>query len=159
MTSWLFAIRRLIGGHSFEGLTYSAEDQAFAMIDLMNFNNVSVDANSKTAWDEGGETIGEIYHAIGRSGNCLGFPAGLCPAVGGGGYGLMSRKYGLASDNVVDDALLVGAKGRLLDRKTRGEDVFWAIRGGGAGSWGAIYSWKIQLVDVPVIVTACSSNL
>ncbi|PIA48339.1 hypothetical protein AQUCO_01400740v1, partial [Aquilegia coerulea] len=155
--SVVFTIRS--GGHSFEGLSYSAGTRAFIMIDLMNLNKVLVDLESKTAWVEGGATVGEIYHAIGRSSNHLGFPAGLCPAVGsgghigGGGYGLMSRKFGLASDNVLD-AILVNADGRLLNRKTMGEEVFWAVRGGGAGNWGAIYSWKIQLIDVPETVTA-----
>ncbi|TVU03881.1 hypothetical protein EJB05_50554, partial [Eragrostis curvula] len=35
-----------------------------------------------------------------------------------------------------------------------GEDVFWAIRGGGGGgSWGVVYAWKIRLVEVPKTVT------
>ncbi|KAK9154806.1 hypothetical protein Sjap_002286 [Stephania japonica] len=128
------------------------------MIDLLWLNKVAVDLASKTAWVEGGATLGEIYYAVGTSSNSLGFPAGFCPAVGngghigGGGFGFMSRKYGLASDNVVD-AILIDANGKLLDHKSMGEEVFWAIRGGGAGSWGAVYSWKITLVDVPETVT------
>ncbi|CAI9100269.1 OLC1v1037233C1 [Oldenlandia corymbosa var. corymbosa] len=34
-----------------------------------------------------------------------------------------------------------------------GEDLFWAIRGGGGASFGVILSWKIKLVRVPRIVT------
>jgi hypothetical protein len=34
-----------------------------------------------------------------------------------------------------------------------GEDLFWAIRGGGGASFGVIVSWKIKLVHVPSIVT------
>ncbi|KAL8512681.1 hypothetical protein ACS0TY_018975 [Phlomoides rotata] len=34
-----------------------------------------------------------------------------------------------------------------------GEDLFWAIRGGGGGSFGIIVSFKVQLVDVPEKVT------
>ncbi|KAG4196612.1 hypothetical protein ERO13_A06G181933v2 [Gossypium hirsutum] len=34
-----------------------------------------------------------------------------------------------------------------------GEDVFWAIRGGGGTSFGVILSWKIKLVHVPRKVT------
>lgn len=37
-----------------------------------------------------------------------------------------------------------------------GEDLFWAIRGGGAASFGVILSWKIKLVPVPEIVTVFS---
>ena len=34
-----------------------------------------------------------------------------------------------------------------------GEDLFWAIRGGGGASFGVILAWKIQLVHVPSVVT------
>ncbi|KAL6201549.1 hypothetical protein ACLB2K_025262 [Fragaria x ananassa] len=34
-----------------------------------------------------------------------------------------------------------------------GEDLFWAIRGGGGASFGVIVSWKIKLVQVPEVVT------
>ncbi|PRQ29796.1 putative tetrahydroberberine oxidase [Rosa chinensis] len=34
-----------------------------------------------------------------------------------------------------------------------GEDLFWAIRGGGGGSFGVIISYKLKLVPVPETVT------
>ncbi|MBA0621887.1 hypothetical protein Godav_007470, partial [Gossypium davidsonii] len=34
-----------------------------------------------------------------------------------------------------------------------GEDLFWAIRGGGGGSFGIVLAWKLKLVTVPAIVT------
>ncbi|KAL7211232.1 hypothetical protein ACSBR2_014166 [Camellia fascicularis] len=34
-----------------------------------------------------------------------------------------------------------------------GEDLFWAIRGGGGASFGVILSWKVKLVIVPSTVT------
>lgn len=37
-----------------------------------------------------------------------------------------------------------------------GEDLFWAIRGGGGSSFGVILAWKIRLVPVPPVVTIFS---
>ncbi|KAL5739268.1 hypothetical protein ACOSQ2_028448 [Xanthoceras sorbifolium] len=39
-----------------------------------------------------------------------------------------------------------------------GEDLFWAIRGGGGGSFGIILSWKLKLVPVPETVTVFTVN-
>jgi len=86
------------------------------------------------------------------------FQTGLCPSVGigghigGGGFGTLFRKHGLAADHVVD-AYLIDVNGRILNRKTMGEDIFWAIRGGSAASFGVILAWKIRLVRVPPTVT------
>ncbi|KAL9688369.1 hypothetical protein QQ045_032790 [Rhodiola kirilowii] len=156
-----FEVRARCGGHSYEGSSSVSKLRSpFIVLDLMKLDKVEVDMESKTAWVEGGATLGQTYKAINDVSNVHGFSAGSCPTVGvgghisGGGFGLLSRKYGLAADNVVD-AILVDVNGRILNRSAMGEDVFWALRGGGGGGgWGIIYAWKIKLQQVPETVTS-----
>ncbi|MBA0657371.1 hypothetical protein Goklo_009660 [Gossypium klotzschianum] len=152
-------VRTRSGGHDFEGLSYtSAYKVPFVVIDLVNLRSVRVNVEKATAWVESGATVGELYDEIARKSKTLGFPAGICPTLGvgghlsGGGYGLLFRKYGLGADNVID-ARLIDVKGRILDKKSMGEDLFWAIRGGGGGTFGIVLAWKLKLVAVPANVT------
>ncbi|XP_055805797.1 berberine bridge enzyme-like 21 [Solanum dulcamara] len=145
------------GGHDYEGISYIS-DVPFIMLDMFNLRSISIATNDKTAWVQAGATLGELYYNIWTKSKILGFPAGVCPTVGvgghisGGGYGNMIRKFGLTVDNVLD-ARLVDVNGKILDRKAMGEDLFWAIKGGGGASFGVILAFKIQLVQVPQTVT------
>ncbi|CAL0303866.1 unnamed protein product [Lupinus luteus] len=151
-------IRVRSGGHDYEGLSYLG-NAPFVMLDLINMRSVAINLTEETAWVQAGTSLGELYYRISQVSNTHGFPAGLCPGIGlgghisGGGFGTMLRKYGIAADNVLD-AHLIDKDGMVHDRKAMGEDLFWAIRGGSATSFGVILKWKIRLVKVPAIVTA-----
>ncbi|KAG8385187.1 hypothetical protein BUALT_Bualt03G0015800 [Buddleja alternifolia] len=145
------------GGHDYEGISYVSETP-FIILDMFNFRSININMEDETAWVQSGAYLGELYYRIWEKSNVHGFPAGVCPTVGvgghisGAGYGNMLRKYGLTVDHVID-AQIVDANGRVLDRASMGEDLFWAIRGGGGGSFGVILAYKIKLVAVPPVVT------
>ncbi|KAL0534736.1 hypothetical protein IC582_029029 [Cucumis melo] len=157
-----FQIRTRSGGHDFEGLSYIS-GVPFVVVDLINLNSISIDVENQNAWVESGATLGELYYRIAEKSQTLAFPAGSCPTVGvgghlsGGGYGWLIRKYGLAADHVID-AYLVDANGKVHNKESMGEDLFWAIRGGGGGCFGIVVAWKVKLVEVPARVTICEAN-
>ncbi|XP_048567679.1 berberine bridge enzyme-like Cyn d 4 [Triticum urartu] len=155
------------GGHDYEGLSYrSVRAEVFAVLDLARLRAVRVRPGEKdeeaSAWVDSGATLGELYYAVGMASPTLAFPGGACPTVGvggflsGGGIGLMMRKFGTGADNVLD-ARIVNADGDVLDKAAMGEDLFWAIRGGGGESFGVVVSWKLKLSVVPRTVTVVNT--
>ncbi len=133
------------GGHSFEGLS-AARD---LVIDMRRMNRVVLDTRQGLTTVEAGATQGQVYDKLAASG--LGFPGGSCPDVGiagvvlGGGYGLFSRAWGLAADQL-DRIDLVDAQGarRTADADTD-SDLYWACRGGGGGTFGIATSLRLRV--------------
>ncbi|XP_030474765.1 berberine bridge enzyme-like 13 [Syzygium oleosum] len=153
------ALRVRSGGHDYEAVSYVSQmESPFLVLDLAHLRAIQVDIPLGTAWAQAGATTGEVYYRIAEKSRVHGFPMGLCTSLGigghitGGAYGSMMRKFGLGADNVLD-VRMVNAKGKILDRKAMGEDLFWALRGGGGGSFGIILAWKLKLVNVPETVT------
>ncbi|CAN6371954.1 unnamed protein product [Urochloa humidicola] len=151
------------GGHDYEGLSYrSVNQEPFAVLDLAKLRAVRIVPGEPSTWVDAGATLGELYYAIGTNNPGFLFPGGVCATVGvsgfvsGGGIGLMMRKYGVGGDNVLD-ALVVNANGDILDRAAMGEDLFWAIRGGGGSSFGVVVAWRLKLSPVPPTVTVVNS--
>src|SRR5262249_29584404 len=89
-----------------------------------------------------GIRLGELYDAL--EGKGVTIPAGTCPSVGiagltlGGGLGTLGRMFGLTSDHL-ESAEVVLANGEVIECDAfRSPDLFWALRGGGAGSFGVV---------------------
>ncbi|KAG6908846.1 hypothetical protein DXG01_003012 [Tephrocybe rancida] len=96
-----------------------------------------------------GVTLSEIYTASGAIGKIVvGGTASTVVAAGGyvqgAGHSATSPLLGLAADNC-HELQVVLANGTLVTvNEVENSDLFWAIRGGGAGSWGVIVSATFQ---------------
>jgi FAD binding domain len=129
------------GGHN--GAGFGVCDHGF-VIDLSPMNGVRVDPTTSTVRAEGGCTQADLNHAAHSFG--LAVPVGVLSTTGiagltlGGGTGYLTRKYGLALDNLLE-ADVVLADGRFVIASGKDNpDLFWAIRGGG-GNFGIVTSF------------------
>ncbi len=136
------------GGHNIAGR--AVEDDAL-MIDLSPMNAIRVDSDAKTARVEPGVVLNELDHETQAFG--LATPVGYNSTTGvagltlGGGFGWISRKYGMTVDNLIS-ADVVTAEGELVHAsETENEDLFWGLRGGG-GNFGIVTSFEFELHDV-----------
>ncbi len=133
------------GGHSEAGVSAV---EGGAMIDLSAMRGVRIDAEAKRAWVQGGTLAGLIDHEALSQGLIV--PLGDASTVGigglatGGGFGRVSRKFGLTLDTIrsVD---LVSADGKLHHADSaENSDLFWAVRGGG-GNFGVVTAFEFEL--------------
>jgi FAD/FMN-containing dehydrogenase len=135
------------GGHSFAG--YSSTRGI--VIDVSPMRTVEV--ADGVAMVGAGARLGELYERLLAHG--LTIPAGTCPSVGiggltlGGGHGVLGRADGLTLDNLLA-ARVVLADGSVIDCDEHHHgDLFWALRGAGAGNFGVVTSFTFRLRPAP----------
>ncbi|ELZ20478.1 FAD linked oxidase [Haloterrigena salina JCM 13891] len=136
------------GGHNVAG---TAVCDGGIVVDLTPMNGVRVDPEERTVRVEGGATLGDVDRETQLFGLATALGAVSQTGVAGltlnGGYGHLSRQYGLALDNLrsVD---IVTADGRVRTASAdRNADLFWGLRGGG-GALGVVTSFEFDCHEV-----------
>lgn len=97
----------------------------------------------------------EVYEEVtGKLGRYV--QGGGCTSVGaaggfmqGGGFGFFAKKFGTGAGNLLE-AELVTANGDILTANAcQNKDIFWAIRGGGGGTFGVVTKMTMKTHDLP----------
>ncbi|KAI3816006.1 hypothetical protein L1987_15691 [Smallanthus sonchifolius] len=122
-------MRTRSGGHDYEGLSYLSYSNStpFFILDMFNLCSVDVNIEQETAWFQTGATLGEIYYRIAEKSNIM--------------------------VSLVEFALRLRLVDIAVEVESMGEDLFWAITGGGGASFGVVLAFSFKLVCVPSQVT------
>ncbi len=102
---------------------------------------------------------GEVYRKVAvenghyvQGGGCL--TVGVAGFVQGGGFGWFSKQYGTGAANLLE-AEIVTADGRIRTvNRWRDPDLFFALRGGGGGTFGIVTSLTVRTHPLPPTVGA-----
>src|SRR5580704_5157629 len=147
------------GGHCYEDFVFTSAAQA--IIDVTLLNDIGFDAQNGVYYAQSGGTNWDLYrHLYWRFGKTL--PAGSCYSVGlgghicGGGYGLLSRQFGLTVDWLTGVRVVtIDNNGNtVFNRVTKqspagqAQNLYWAHTGGGGGNFGLITAYEFATLPV-----------
>ncbi|HKE90171.1 MAG TPA: FAD-binding protein [Gemmatimonadales bacterium] len=142
------------GGHCFENFT--ADPAVRMLLDLSPMDAVSYDAGRRAFAVQPGATLARVYRTL-LWGWGVTIPAGSCPEVGagghiaGGGYGVLSRRYGSVVDHLYGVEVVVVNRDGIARAvvATRApddphQDLWWAHTGGGGGNFGVVTRYWLR---------------
>lgn len=113
---------------------------------ISNYDNNGFAAIKIGAGRTGGEAL-LFAHSAGYR-----LVTGDCPTVGvaggysaGGGHGYLNGAYGMASDNVLEWEVVTADGRHLIATPTENQDLYWALSGGGAGTYAVALSMTTKI--------------
>lgn len=136
------------GGHHIAGTAVAGGG---LMLDMSGMRDITVDPQVRMANVGPGCRLRDVDHATQQHGlaTVLGFVStvGVAGLTLGGGMGYLSRRFGWTVDNL-EEVEIVTADGRVRTAsRTENPDLFWAVRGAGAGM-GVVTRFTFRLHPV-----------
>jgi FAD/FMN-containing dehydrogenase len=145
-------LRARSGRHSYEAFSVA---EGAVVVDVSEMDEISVDAAKGVARIGAGVYCLDLHEQLYDVG--LTTPAASGASVGiaglalGGGFGVVSRKYGLTCDNVAG-VELVNCEGELVYANAdQNADLYWACRGGGGGNFGIVTAFDFKVHPIGLV--------
>ncbi|KAL4792159.1 hypothetical protein BDV19DRAFT_368985 [Aspergillus venezuelensis] len=147
-------------GHDFSGKSTGA---GALSLWTHNLNTTKIIENYEGAGYSGpaaklgaGVISGQVYEVIGAAGYRV--MGGTCPTVGlaggytsGGGHSLLNGAYGMAADAVLEWEVITADGKHLTASQSENSDLYWALSGGGAGTYAVVLSMTTKVfADGPI---------
>jgi len=141
------------GGHNSSGRSLIHQGM---VIDLGKYmRSVRVDPANNTVYVEGGATWEDVDYETSSFG--LAVPGGVVSETGiggltlGGGWGWLTKQHGLSIDNLLLADMVLADGSQVTASPMSNEDLFWAIKGGGA-NFGVVTGFLFRAHRISPIV-------
>jgi hypothetical protein len=151
------------GGHSYQG-TSNAPDSLLIWTrhmhdvamhdafvpqgcDASHAPQPAVTVGAGTIWMQAYDAVTTKGARYVQGGGCT--TVGVAGLIQSGGFGSFSKHYGLAASGLLE-AEVVTADGKIrIANACTNPDLFWALKGGGGGSFGAISKLTLRTRELP----------
>jgi FAD/FMN-containing dehydrogenase len=151
------------GGHSYQG-TSNAPDSLLIWTRRMHDVTIQQDfvpngckstfapqravtVGSGTIWMQAYDAVTTKAGAYVQGGGCT--TVGVAGLIQSGGFGSFSKHYGMAAAGLLE-AEVVTADGKVrIANACTNPDLFWALKGGGGGTFGAVSKLTLRARDLP----------
>src|SRR5580700_6194060 len=158
------------GGHSYQG-TSNAPDSLLIWTRHMHDVTIQPDfvaqgchsthapqravtVGSGTMWLQAYDAVTTKAGAYVQGGGCT--TVGVAGLIQSGGFGSFSKHYGMAAAGLLE-AEVVTADGKVrIANPCTNSDLFWALKGGGGGTFGAVSKLTLRLRDLPELAGGAS---
>src|SRR5579872_2894301 len=160
-------------GHSYQG-TSNAPDSLLVWTRAMNKVTVH-DAFTPQGCDgkiaavpavtaEAGAVWIDLYHAVtteaGRyvqGGGCT--DVGVAGLIQSGGFGSFSKRFGMAAASLLEAEIVTADGTARIVNAAANPDLFWAIKGGGGGSFGVVTRLTLRTHELPEFFGAVNAMI
>ena len=152
------------GGHSYQGTSNSRDSlliwpRAMNKVEVHDAFILKGDTSEKkydavtigagTIWMHAYNTVTTQHNKYVQGGGCA--TVGVAGLIQSGGFGSFSKGFGMAAAALLQ-AEVVTADGSILTvNQFNHPDLFWALKGGGGGTFGAVTSLTLKLRDLPAL--------
>ncbi|HLL24748.1 MAG TPA: FAD-binding protein, partial [Kofleriaceae bacterium] len=108
----------------------------------------AVSVGAGTRWLEAYQAVTGKHQRYVQGGGCtsVGAAGGFLQ---GGGFGSWSKKYGIAAASLLEAEVITADGKRVIANACQHADLFWALRGGGGGTFGVVTRATLMTHPLP----------
>ncbi|MBI3439420.1 MAG: FAD-dependent oxidoreductase, partial [Proteobacteria bacterium] len=148
------------GGHSYQG-TSNAPDSLLIWTHAMRgvrmhqhfvpagggYRGPAVTIEAGALWMDAYDVVTTQGGRYVQGGGCT--TVGVAGHIQSGGFGSLSKRFGTAASNLLEAEIVCADGGVRLCSEQRHPDLFWAIKGGGGGTFGVVTRVTVRSHDLP----------